>query len=65
MKDGMTIEYLKCRADHNFEVDCRVNGVIVTNATKWDLILFGYWIVFIHNIRFKKNTNHMPLTKFH
>ena len=30
---GMTIEYLKCRADLNFEVDYRVNdaiGAIVT-----------------------------------
>ena len=28
MKRGMTFEYLKCRADLNFEVDFRVNGVI-------------------------------------
>ena len=28
MKRGMTIEYLKCRADLNFEVDFGVNGAI-------------------------------------
>ena len=28
MKRGMTIEYLKCRADLNFEVDFRVNSAI-------------------------------------
>ena len=50
MKRGMTIEYLKCRADLNFEVDFRVNGAIGTIMTKWDLILFAKWIVFIHNI---------------
>ena len=47
MKRGMTIEYLTCRADLNFEVDFGVNGAIgtiVTNGTivtKWDLIVFG------------------------
>ena len=40
MKRGMTIEYLKCRADLNFVVDFRVNGAIGTIMTKWDLILF-------------------------
>ena len=35
------IEYLKCRADLNFEVDFGVNGAIGTIVTKWDLILFG------------------------
>ena len=40
MKHGMTIEYLKCRADLNSEVDFGVNSVIGTIATKWDLILF-------------------------
>ena len=30
MKRGMTIEYLKCRKDFNFDVDFRVNRVIVT-----------------------------------
>ena len=28
MKRGMTIEYLKCRKELNFDVDSRVNGVI-------------------------------------
>ena len=28
MKGGMTIEYLKCRADLNFEVAFGVNGAI-------------------------------------
>ena len=50
MKHGMTTEYLKCRADLNFEVDYRVNGVIGMIATNWDLILFGKWIVFIRNL---------------
>ena len=36
MKRGMTIEYLKCRADLNFEVDFRANGAIGTIVTKWD-----------------------------
>ena len=30
MKRGITIEYLKCRKDLNFEVDFRVNDVIGT-----------------------------------
>ena len=46
MKRGMTIEYLKCRADLNFEVDIGVNGAFGTSVTKWDLILFGYFICF-------------------
>ena len=41
MKRGMTIEYLKCRQDLNFEVDSRVNDVIGKFVTKWDVILFG------------------------
>ena len=36
---------LKCRADHNFEVDFEVNDVISMIVTKWDLILFIYFIV--------------------
>ena len=39
MKRGMTIEYLKCRADHNFEVDFGVNDAIGAIVTKWDIIL--------------------------
>ena len=46
----MTIEYLKYRADLNFEVDFGVNDVIATIVTKWDLNLFGKWIIFIHDI---------------
>ena len=46
MKRGITIEYLKCRADLNFEVDIGVNGAFGTSLTKWDLILFGYFICF-------------------
>ena len=41
MKPEMTIEYLKCKADLNFEVDFGVNGAIGTIATKRDLLLFG------------------------
>ena len=37
----MTVEYLKCRADLNFEADFGENGAIGTIVTKWDLILFG------------------------
>ena len=36
MKRGMTIEYLMCRADLNFEVDFGVNRAIGTIVTKWD-----------------------------
>ena len=36
---GITIEYLKCRADLNFDDDFRVNGFIGMIVTKWDLIL--------------------------
>ena len=42
MKRGMTIEYLNCRADLNFEVDFRVNGAIGTIMTK----------CYIHNMQF-------------
>ena len=37
---GMTIEYLMCRADPNFEVDFGVNGAIGTIVSKWNLIEF-------------------------
>ena len=33
MKRGMTIEYLKCRANLNFEVDFGVNGANGTIVT--------------------------------
>ena len=62
MKRRMTIEYLKCRADLNFEVDFGVHGAIGTIVTKWDLIIFGKWIVFLHNIFFFTNTLHVPLS---
>ena len=45
MKHGITIEYLKCKADFNFEIDFRVNDAIGTMATKLELILFGKSIV--------------------
>ena len=41
MKRGVTIEYLKCKADLNFEVDFGVNGAIGAIVTKWDHILLG------------------------
>ena len=41
MKREMTIEYLKCRKNLNFEVDYRVNDVISTIVTEWNVILFG------------------------
>ena len=41
MKRGVTIEYLKRRADLNFEVNFRVNGAIGAIVTKWDFISFG------------------------
>ena len=37
----MTIEYLKCRADLNFEVNFGVNGAIGIVVKWWDLIVFG------------------------
>ena len=52
MKHVMTIEYLMYRKDLNFEVDFRVNDVIGTIVTEWNVILFGYWFGFIHNIFF-------------
>ena len=41
LKCRMAIEYLKWRADLDFEVDFRLNGAIDTIVTKWDIILFG------------------------
>ena len=52
----MAIEYLKCRANLHFEVDFRENRAICKNATKWDFVLFGIWIVFIHDIVIFLNT---------
>ena len=62
----MTIEYQKCRADLSFVVDFGINGAIGTIVTKWDLIVFGYCIVFIHNICIFcifLNSLHSPLRK--
>ena len=42
MKRGMTIEFLQCRADLNFEVDLGVNGGIGRIVTTWDVILNNY-----------------------
>ena len=63
MKRGMTIEYLMCRADLNFEVDFGVNGAIGTIATKWDLIVSGslYNSSFSSIINLFLNTLHSPL----
>ena len=49
MKRGMTIEHLKCRKDLNFEVDFRVNDVIGTIVTEWNVNLFG---IFREGLRF-------------
>ena len=43
------------------QVDFGVNGAIGTIVTKWDLILFGQWIVLIHTIICFLYTHHMPL----
>ena len=62
MEQGMTIKYLKYRADLNSEVDSIVNSATGTIVTKWDLSLLGKWIVFIHKIIFFLNPTNMPLT---
>ena len=59
MKCGMTIEYLKCRADLNYEVDFGVNGAIGTIVTKWDLFYVGNGL--FSSTNFFLNTHHMPL----
>ena len=41
MKRGMTIEYLKCKKDPNYYIDFRVNVVVGTIVSEWDVILFG------------------------
>ena len=41
MNLGMTIDYLKCRADLNLEVDFGVNDASGTIVTKWDLTSLG------------------------
>ena len=37
----MTIDYLKCKADLNVEVEFGSNSAIGTGAPWWDLLLFG------------------------
>ena len=70
MKHEMTIEYLRCRADLNFEVAFGVNSEIGRIVTKWNLILFGKWVVFNNNTNIFKiriiwlfNNNHCLLHK--
>ena len=41
MKLGITIEYLKCRADLIIKVAFEVNGAIGAIVTKLNAILFG------------------------
>ena len=53
MKHGMTIEYVKCRADLNFEVDFGVNGAIgaiVHLCHYFDVtkISLERWIIYIY-----------------
>ena len=59
MKRGMTIEYLKCRADLNFEVDYGVNGAIGAIATNLFYSDNGSFSSIIKKI----NTLHVPLIK--
>ena len=61
MKQGMPLEYLKCRADLNFEVDFGVNGAISTIATKWDLNVSGKCIVYLSYNLFSNPTK-KPVT---
>ena len=44
MKRGMTIEYLECKADLNFEVDFGLNGAIGTIGDK----VGSYFILIMH-----------------
>ena len=53
MKHGIAIIYLECRADLN-EADFGEMGTMGIIVTKWDLVSFGKWIVFIHIIKFFK-----------
>ena len=62
MKRVMSIEYLMCGADLNFEDYFGVNGAMCTIMTKRDLILIGKRIVFIHNIIFLKDTHQVSLS---
>ena len=62
MKCGMTIEYLKCRADLDFEVNFGLNGAIGTIVTKWDLIYSDNGLFSSIKYIFL-NTHQMPLNK--
>ena len=69
MKVGMTIEYLMCRADLNFEVDFVVNGAIGTIVTKWDLISmysdnasFSFIVIFFKYVAFPFNKNNLSIS---
>ena len=42
MKRGMTIEYLKCRKDLNFEVDFRINDAILFDNGLFSFIIHFY-----------------------
>ena len=55
----MTIELIKCKSDLNFEVDFRVNDAIGTIVIKWDLILIGKWIIFVHNNKYFFKSHYM------
>ena len=61
-KDGMTIEYLKCRACFNFEIEFRVNGTIARIATQVGSYIIRKMDRFIYNIViFFQNPTNMPL----
>ena len=69
MKPGMTFEYLKCRADLNFEVDYGVNHAIGAIVTKW--ILFypdkGSFssIIFFNTLQVPLNRTDMNMSAHH
>ena len=42
MKRGMTIEYLKCRKDLNFEVDFRMNDAILFDNGLFSFIIYFF-----------------------
>ena len=60
MKRGMTIEYLKCRADLNFEVEFGVNDAIRAIVTS-GILFYSDNESFSSIIYFFINTLHVPL----
>ena len=60
MKRGMTIEYLKCRKDLNFEVDFRVNNVIGMTVTKWNVIFSSIIYFFVYSKKYHKYITNIP-----